>query len=100
MRWPRPDSGPGATTAALAAHCRLLLRPGVGRSGSAPAGGGDGLLSLSPRHPRSHSEGRKCVFGDDANDHDTALECPSLFPANARLRNIKSMEPASLARLA
>jgi len=56
------------------AACRGLL---------ALAGGGDGLVGLSPRRPGSDREMGKINFGDETNGHDTALACPSVFRANA-----------------
>ena len=51
--------------------------------GLALAGGGDGLVGLSPRRPGSDCEMGKIIFGDETNGHETTLACPSVFHANA-----------------
>jgi len=68
---------------AFVAVCRDSQHPDkaepAARRGLALAGGGDGLVGLSPRRPGSDCEMGKIIFGDETNGHETALVCPPSF---------------------
>ena len=72
---------------AFVAVCRDTQHPDKAEQavyrGLALAGGGDGLVGLSPRRPGSDCEMGKIIFGDETNGHETVLACPSVFHANA-----------------